>query len=295
MGVPLARHLQQVGDPPIAQHLDSIERERRTSAIADEALATSIVVGREAHGAMDVEPVARRREAPFTPLEICVRVVFGRKRSREERAARERELRAPVNRFELGGLVAELLGGALVEVAATAQPAHGAVAHALGDLGNVLLRRRRCLVKAHAAGLHLLEDAVDGDGVQVRRFARESRSDVVARETHAEAEYLGRELGARIQRALDDLPPRLREPCRRRFLDDAPYELIAEELGLTNETVRKRIQDARDILYERLGPYLRGGGATRPEPGRAAARRAAQAPPRGAPPEGRRGRRRATP
>jgi RNA polymerase sigma-70 factor (ECF subfamily) len=126
----------------------------------------------------------------------------------------------------------------------------------------------------------------------LERFALHSRIDVAARETHAEAEYLGRELGARILRAIDGLPPRLREPCRRRFLDDAPYELIAEELGLTNETVRKRIQEARDILYERLGPYLRGGSAARPESRKAAARRAA---PHGVSPEGRRGRRRAAP
>jgi len=63
-GASLARHLQQVRDPPIAQHLDPIERERRPRKGAHQALATFIVVGREAHGAMDVEPVAGRRQAP---------------------------------------------------------------------------------------------------------------------------------------------------------------------------------------------------------------------------------------
>ena len=76
MGAPLARHLEQVRDPPVAQHLDPIEREGRPRAVADEALAPEIVVGREAHGAMDVEPVTRRREATLAALEVCVRLIL---------------------------------------------------------------------------------------------------------------------------------------------------------------------------------------------------------------------------
>jgi hypothetical protein len=49
----------------------------------------------------------------------------------------------------------------------TAEPAHRSVAHALGDLGNVVLRRRRRLVETHAAGVHLLEHAVRRDRVKV--------------------------------------------------------------------------------------------------------------------------------
>jgi RNA polymerase sigma factor (sigma-70 family) len=91
-----------------------------------------------------------------------------------------------------------------------------------------------------------------------------------------EAEGLRRELVERVLSAIDDLPPRLREPCRRRLLDDAPYEHIAEDLGLTNETVRKRIQQARDLLCESLGPYVQDHPWTKPAPrSRPPARRAA--------------------
>lgn len=57
-----------------------------------------------------------------------------------------------------------------------------------------------------------------------------------------------RQLRERLAEAIRRLPPRLGEPCRRRLLEDEPYEVIAEALGLTKETVRKRIQEARVIL-----------------------------------------------
>jgi hypothetical protein len=72
MGAPLPRDLEQIRDPPLAQHLDPIERERRPRAGTHETLATDIVVGREAHGTVNIEPVARRREAPLAPLEVPV-------------------------------------------------------------------------------------------------------------------------------------------------------------------------------------------------------------------------------
>jgi RNA polymerase sigma-70 factor (ECF subfamily) len=71
-------------------------------------------------------------------------------------------------------------------------------------------------------------------------------------EDHPEADHLRWELGERIHLAIDALPPRLREPCKRRFLEEMPYERIAAELCLTNETVRKRIQEARTLLHRGL-------------------------------------------
>jgi hypothetical protein len=47
----------------------------------------------------------------------------------------------------------------------TTEPAERPVAHALGDLVNVVLRRRPRLVHAHAAAVGLLEDAVEGERV----------------------------------------------------------------------------------------------------------------------------------
>lgn len=64
------------------------------------------------------------------------------------------------------------------------------------------------------------------------------------------------ELRERIDRVIDDLPPRLREPCRLRFVREMPYHDIAEQLALRNATVRKRIQQARPILQEQIKRYL---------------------------------------
>ncbi|XYH99429.1 hypothetical protein ACMHYB_06550 [Sorangium sp. So ce1128] len=48
----------------------------RARAVSDEPLAALIVARRDAHGAVYVEPVARRREAALLALEIRVGVVF---------------------------------------------------------------------------------------------------------------------------------------------------------------------------------------------------------------------------
>ncbi|MFT3767558.1 MAG: sigma-70 family RNA polymerase sigma factor [Minicystis sp.] len=98
-------------------------------------------------------------------------------------------------------------------------------------------------------------------GRALQRISAIADQDMTLSEEHPEAAHLHRELGGHIQRAIDDLPARLREPCRLRFIEEMPYEPIAEELGLTNETVRKRIQEARDILRRRLGVYLRDSHA----------------------------------
>jgi len=96
-----------------------------------------------------LEPVARRREAPLLAVEIRVGVLFELKGSREQGAARWRKLGARLERRELGGLIAALFGGALVEVVMTAQPLHRTIAHALGYLADVLFRRRLCWVEAY--------------------------------------------------------------------------------------------------------------------------------------------------
>ena len=110
VGAPAAGDLHPVGNLAIAQHLDPIERERGPRTVADEALAPLDIVAREAHRAVDVEPVAHRREAQLAPVEIGVsRVVRRSRRARQEGAAGEGELRAAVDRRGLGGLVAALV------------------------------------------------------------------------------------------------------------------------------------------------------------------------------------------
>lgn len=67
-----------------------------------------------------------------------------------------------------------------------------------------------------------------------------------------EEAFLSREVFAHLCDAVDDLPPRLREPFVLRFFQEMAYRDIAERLILSKENVRKRIQQARGILRERL-------------------------------------------
>jgi RNA polymerase sigma-70 factor (ECF subfamily) len=56
-----------------------------------------------------------------------------------------------------------------------------------------------------------------------------------------------------------DLPPRLREPFVLRFFQEMAYEDIAARLILSTDNVRKRIQQARDLLRRRLIAHRHAG------------------------------------
>src|SRR5262249_19542176 len=73
-----------------------------------------------------------------------------------------------------------------------------------------------------------------------------------ARHSPEEA-LLRRELNARVRRAVGGLPAPLRAPVLLRFFREMPHRDIAEELKLSSDNVRKRLQYARDILGRRLG------------------------------------------
>ena len=57
---------------------------------------------------------------------------------------------------------------------------------------------------------------------------------------------------ARVRRAVEEMPASLREPLLMRFWGDADYGEIAERLSLSAVNTRKRIQQARGVLRERL-------------------------------------------
>ena len=73
-----------------------------------------------------------------------------------------------------------------------------------------------------------------------------------------------RELAERVRRALDRLPPELKEALVLRELQGLSYEEIAETLNLAEGTVKSRIHRARLELSEVLGRE-RPAGASRPE------------------------------
>jgi len=74
---------------------------------------------------------------------------------------------------------------------------------------------------------------------------------------------INREVFAYVCSAIADLPPRLREPFVLRFFQEMDYREIAESLILTTDNVRKRIQQARDILRKELNRFLEGSIAHR--------------------------------
>lgn len=72
----------------------------------------------------------------------------------------------------------------------------------------------------------------------------------------AESQLLRKELQKSIDRAIDDLSPRLREAFILRCCEDKSYGDIAETLSLSKENARKRVQQARKFLRNRMKTYL---------------------------------------
>ena len=77
-------------------------------------------------------------------------------------------------------------------------------------------------------------------------------------EKSPEDTLLSREMLGYVSRAVDELPARLRQPFVLRFLQETAYREIAEELAITTDNTRKRVQQARAILRARLDSYLGG-------------------------------------
>ncbi|WP_198038819.1 RNA polymerase sigma factor [Skermanella stibiiresistens] len=71
-----------------------------------------------------------------------------------------------------------------------------------------------------------------------------------------ETEILNRELGAVLECALDTLPDTLKGPLNMRLINGEPYGAIAERFGLSQANARKRVQQARELLRDRLAGYM---------------------------------------
>lgn len=64
------------------------------------------------------------------------------------------------------------------------------------------------------------------------------------------------ELDTLIVRAIEELRPPLRDAARLRFIEEASYPEIAKKLSITLVNARKRVQQSRTILRERLTNQL---------------------------------------
>ncbi|MCP2730668.1 RNA polymerase sigma factor [Limnofasciculus baicalensis] len=66
------------------------------------------------------------------------------------------------------------------------------------------------------------------------------------------------ELAIIIQCAIEDLPPKLREPFLLYFIEEKSYQEIAQKLNIAYDNLRKRIAQAQIILQKSLTKYLSG-------------------------------------
>jgi RNA polymerase sigma-70 factor (ECF subfamily) len=61
-------------------------------------------------------------------------------------------------------------------------------------------------------------------------------------------ELIERESASELQRALDGLPSEQREAVERRVLQEAAYAAIAEQVGCSEQVVRKRVSRGLSAL-----------------------------------------------
>lgn len=66
---------------------------------------------------------------------------------------------------------------------------------------------------------------------------------------------LRRELATSIHQAASGLPPHLYQVFTLRFIDELPYDRISQALTITPQNARKRIQQVREILREKLRAF----------------------------------------
>jgi RNA polymerase sigma factor (sigma-70 family) len=71
-------------------------------------------------------------------------------------------------------------------------------------------------------------------------------------EQSPEDDYLACEVRRIIFLAIDELPATLRDAAQLRFLQETSYPAMARRLSITVENARKRVQQARAILRQRI-------------------------------------------
>jgi RNA polymerase sigma factor (sigma-70 family) len=67
---------------------------------------------------------------------------------------------------------------------------------------------------------------------------------------------LRNELSLYLSYSINDLPPKLRKPFLLRFIQEMSYVDISAQLNLSSDNIRKRIQQARTLLRNKLATYL---------------------------------------
>ena len=86
----------------------------------------------------------------------------------------------------------------------------------------------------------------------------ESQRDIPDHEFDPQRLLLNKELGAQLDRALRDLPDKLRTVVLLYDIEGLPYDEIAAIAGCPLGTVKSRLFNARAALRDKLAPYLGG-------------------------------------
>jgi RNA polymerase sigma factor CnrH len=85
-------------------------------------------------------------------------------------------------------------------------------------------------------------------GLLARMQAEAAHTGPSIEERSAESIAIGRECMRNLARALDELPPPLREPLVLTTLEELPQAAVARELRLTRKAVEMRVRRARERL-----------------------------------------------
>ena len=75
------------------------------------------------------------------------------------------------------------------------------------------------------------------------------------RQQTPEGDLLNAELSRRLRAAIETLPERLKAPVVLRLVQGEEYDDIAYKLGISNDNVRKRVQQGRGLLREKLKAF----------------------------------------
>jgi RNA polymerase sigma-70 factor, ECF subfamily len=112
--------------------------------------------------------------------------------------------------------------------------------------GNYLDRKHA--IKRKAIVVPLLKSA-GGDGDSTEREVMDERDDALS-------DLVQQEKVMRLREALLDLPEQMRRCVMMRVTEDAPYDQIAARFGISPNTVKVHLHNARKGLARRLKPWF---------------------------------------
>lgn len=94
-------------------------------------------------------------------------------------------------------------------------------------------------------------ESLENDGVQEEEY-------IASNIPSPESEVLNRERDIYIRAAINALPANLRIAFILRYYQEMSYSDIAQQLAISNDNARKRVQQARTILKKKLNKYFSG-------------------------------------